>query len=89
MIDEATKEKVLPRLKKIEGQIRGIAKMVDEEVYCIDVINQVTAVRRALESTALILMKCHMESCLSEAIRAKRGTGSINELLSSINHFVR
>lgn len=89
MIDSTTKGEVLPRLKKVAGQIRGIQKMVEDEAYCIDVVNQVTAVRRALESTALILMKRHMESCLTEAIRAKRGGMKINELLDSINHFVK
>jgi len=53
MINEETKKDVLPRLKKIEGQIKGIQKMVEKERYCIDIINQVTAAQRALDQVSL------------------------------------
>lgn len=53
MINEETKRDVLPRLRKIEGQIRGIQRMVEKEKYCIDIINQLTAAERALEQASL------------------------------------
>lgn len=62
MINEETKKDVLPRLKKIEGQIKGIHKMVEKERYCIDIINQVTAAQRALDQVSLRVMRRHIES---------------------------
>ncbi len=89
MIDVAVKDQVLIRLKKIEGQIKGLQRMVEEERYCIDIVNQITAVRRALEQVALLVMKRHVESCVSEAIRLGDSTKKIEELMDTIDRFVR
>ncbi len=89
MIDTEVKKKALGRLKKIEGQIKGIQRMVDEERYCIDIVNQITAVKRALDKVALMVMKRHMESCVSEAIRMGDSTKKINELMDTVNRFVK
>ena len=89
MLNEQSKKEALTRLKKIEGQIRGLEKMVDEKRYCIDILNQVTAVRRALDSVSMILMKKHVETCVSGAIKANKGTPIINELIDSVERFVR
>lgn len=89
MIDEKTKRDALERLKKIAGQIGGIERMVDKERYCIDIINQITAVKRALDQTALIIMKKHIETCVSEAIKKDNSQGKINELLDTVDKFIR
>jgi DNA-binding FrmR family transcriptional regulator len=60
----------LKRLRRIEGQIRGIAKMVDEDKYCIDVLTQVSAATKALQSVALGLLEQHMAGCVVDAARA-------------------
>jgi DNA-binding FrmR family transcriptional regulator len=60
----------LKRLRRIEGQIRGIAKMVDEDQYCIDVLTQVSAATKALQSVALGLLEQHMAGCVVDAARA-------------------
>lgn len=60
----------LKRLRRIEGQVRGIAKMVEDEKYCIDVLTQVSAATRALQSVALGLLDEHMAHCLVNAARA-------------------
>ncbi|MCW2835505.1 MAG: regulated in copper repressor [Nocardioides sp.] len=65
-----TKAAHLKRLKRIEGQVRGIARMVDEEQYCIDILTQVSAVTKALQSLSLGLLDEHMEHCVVEAVRA-------------------
>ncbi len=65
----STKEDHLTRLRRIEGQVRGIAKMVDEDKYCIDILTQVSAVNRALQSVALGLLDEHMSHCLVDAAR--------------------
>ncbi|MGH7733172.1 MAG: metal-sensitive transcriptional regulator [Gemmatimonadales bacterium] len=64
------KERVLRRLRRIEGQVRGLQRMVDEETYCIDVLTQVAAATRALESVALELLGEHLGHCVREAVAA-------------------
>ncbi len=62
------KEAVLRRLRRIEGQVRGLQRMVDEEAYCIDVLTQVSATTRALESVALELLGDHLGHCVRDAV---------------------
>ncbi len=89
MIDEKTKKDTTDRIKRIEGQIRGIDKMIREETYCIDVINQINAARRALEKVALALVQQHMRTCLTEAINKKNGNPKIQELMKTLDQFLR
>lgn len=89
MINDDTKKILRPRIKKVIGQVEGVEKMIEGERYCIDIINQVNAVRRALEQVALIIMKRHMESCLTEAIKGRKGQEKIDEVIGSINAFIR
>ena len=84
MINEEVKENALTRLKKIEGQIRGIMKMVDQEKYCIDIINQITAAEKALDGVAKNIMKRHIESCVTEAIIQGEGQTKIDELIETV-----
>ena len=65
-----SKDDHLKRLRRIEGQVRGIAKMVEDDKYCIDVLTQVSAATKALQSVALNLLDDHMGHCLVEAARA-------------------
>ena len=62
------KQAVLKRLRRIEGQIRGLQRMVDEDTYCIDVLTQVSAATKALESVALELLDDHLAHCVREAV---------------------
>lgn len=77
------------RLRRIEGQIRGLQKMVQEERYCIDVLTQVNAVKAALESVALLLLRDHTEHCVAEAIRAGEGKDKVRELTDAVERLVR
>lgn len=63
----ANKEALLARLRKVEGQVRGLARMVEEDTYCIDVLTQVSATTRALEAVALSLLDDHLTHCVAEA----------------------
>ena len=63
----SSKEDYLRRLRRIEGQVRGLQKMVDEDKYCIDILTQVSAATKALQSVALGLMEDHLEHCVTEA----------------------
>ena len=67
---EAEQKALLTRLKKAEGQIRGIEKMVEENAYCPDILVQVSAVTQALNSFNKEWLACHIRSCVSEDIRA-------------------
>jgi DNA-binding FrmR family transcriptional regulator len=80
---------LLPRLRRIEGQIRGITRMVEEHRYCIDIIQQLTAARKALDQVSLNIMKGHINTCVSDSIRRRDGAQKINELMDTINRFVK
>ena len=90
MINASTQHDSLKRLARIEGQIKGIQRMVQEGRYCIDIINQLTAVRKALDQVGLVVMRRHVDSCVSEAIRSKKnGTAKVSELMQTIHHFMK
>ena len=63
----ANKQKYLNRLRRIEGQVRGLQRMVDEDKYCIDILTQVSAATNALESVAVALLEDHLGHCVAEA----------------------
>lgn len=85
------KDKILARMKRIEGQARGIHRMVDEEKYCIDILTQISAINKALEGVALGLLEDHLKHCVVDA--AKRGGDEaalkIKEASDAIARFVR
>jgi DNA-binding FrmR family transcriptional regulator len=83
------KPKIQARLRRIEGQVRGIQKMVDDDRYCIDVLTQVNATRAALESVALQLLADHTEHCVTEAIRSGGGAKKVRELNDAVERLVR
>jgi DNA-binding FrmR family transcriptional regulator len=62
------KDAYLKRLRRIEGQVRGIAKMIEDDKYCIDVLTQVSAATKALEAVALGLLDEHLRHCVSQAV---------------------
>ena len=64
------KDQLLNRLRRVEGQVRGLQRMVDDEVYCIDILTQVSAATRALENVALTLLDEHLRHCVTDAARA-------------------
>ena len=65
-----TKAAYLTRLRRIEGQVRGIQRMVDEDTYCIDILTQVSAVNKALQSVAVGLVEDHLNHCVRAAVAA-------------------
>lgn len=65
------KQALLNRLRRIEGQIRGLERMVDEDIYCIDILTQVSAATSALQNVALALLEQHLRHCVTDAARAE------------------
>ena len=88
---DADRDEVLRRLRRIEGQVRGLQRMVAEDTYCIDVLTQVSATTRALESVALRLLDDHLSHCVAQAI-AEGGDGApekVREASAAIARLVR
>jgi len=87
----ATKDAHLKRLRRIEGQVRGIQRMIDDDVYCIDILTQVSAATKALESTALVLLDEHLRHCVTEAIQAggDEADAKVGEASAAIARLVR
>jgi DNA-binding FrmR family transcriptional regulator len=78
------KEAVLRRLRRVEGQVRGLQRMVEEERYCIDVLTQVAAVTAALERVALLLVSDHVRHCVRTG-----GEERVDELMAVVERLVR
>jgi CsoR family transcriptional regulator, copper-sensing transcriptional repressor len=86
--DKASLER---RLARIEGQIRGLRRMVDEEAYCIDLLTQISAVERALDGVALKLLSDHTDHCVREAVTAggAEADEKVDELKAAVERFAR
>jgi CsoR family transcriptional regulator, copper-sensing transcriptional repressor len=86
---EKDKSAIQARLRRIEGQIRGIQKMIESDRYCIDVLTQLNAVRAALGGVSLQLLADHTETCVSEAIKSGKGAPKVRELNEAVERLVR
>jgi DNA-binding FrmR family transcriptional regulator len=82
------REAVLKRLRRIEGQVRGVERMVEENRYCIDVVTQVTAIQAALDKVALELLSDHAAHCVMGAEEVDR-LDRTNELMSAVKRLLR
>ncbi len=82
---QENKKKILNGLSRVEGQVRGIKRMVDEERYCVDVLNQIAAARMALARLAMLILEDHTKGCVSTAIMQEDSAESaIEELMDVI-----
>nr|WP_233569812.1 metal-sensing transcriptional repressor [Falsibacillus albus] len=81
------KEKLINRLKRIEGQVRGIQKMVNEDRYCVDILVQLSAINAAMKKVGLNLLEKHTHHCVRGAIEAGNGDESIEELMKVFEQF--
>ena len=79
----------LKRLQRIKGQIAGIERMIAGQRYCIDILQQITAVRRALEQVGLQIMQRHVQGCVVTAVKNRQGDEKIRELITAVERFVR
>jgi CsoR family transcriptional regulator, copper-sensing transcriptional repressor len=85
------KEKIQNRLRRIEGQVRGVQRMVDEETYCVDVLTQISSIVSAMERVGAILLKDHVENCVRESIEkgGLEADEKIEELTAAVERFLR
>jgi DNA-binding FrmR family transcriptional regulator len=85
----ATKTALTRRVNRVEGQVRGIGRMVDEDRYCIDILTQVAAVQSALDALARELLEHHLHGCVAHAVKSGDGDHAIAEALAVIRKFGR
>ena len=86
---QITDKQLLNRLARIEGQVRGISRMIEEKRYCIDIVNQITAAGNALDKTALLIIERHINSCVKNAINEGRGEELTDELIDTLRKLLR
>ncbi|MCL4367982.1 MAG: metal-sensitive transcriptional regulator [Actinobacteria bacterium] len=84
------KAKLLARLRRIEGQVRGLQKMIDEEQYCVDVLTQVSSVNAALQKVGMIVLEDHIQGCVRTAIaQGDDGNRAVTELIDVVERFAK
>jgi DNA-binding FrmR family transcriptional regulator len=79
---------LVTRLRRIEGQVRGIQRLVEEEAYCLDVLQQVEAMTAAADQVALLLLEDHIDGCLTHAIETGQGQPYVDEVMSVVRRAV-
>ncbi len=85
----ADKQRILTRLRRIEGQARGLAKMVDEDRYCIDIMQQIASLRAAADAVAIVLLRDHLDGCVREAVLGGGGAEKIDEVVEAVRRYSR
>ena len=80
---------LLARMKKIEGQAKGIQRMIEEGRYCIDIVQQLTALSAAADEVSLLILQDHIEGCVADAIREQHGEHHIKELMETLRKAMR
>jgi DNA-binding FrmR family transcriptional regulator len=89
VIDENLEKDAIKRLKRIEGQVAGIQRMISERRYCMDIVNQISAVEAALHKVSTLVLRNHMETCVLSAFRSTDGDDvkqKIDELMRVYNN---
>ena len=89
MVIQPNKAALVRRLNRIEGQVRGVTKMITEDRYCVDVLNQVSALQSALDAVAVQLLENHTHGCVQSAIKSGEGDAAIDELMTVMRKFAR
>jgi len=86
-----TKDEYSARLKRIEGQVRGLQRMIDEDTYCVDVLTQISSVTKALQSVGVGLVDEHLRHCVKDAVAQgdEAGDAKINEATAAIARLLR
>lgn len=90
-LSEDQREDVVKRLRRIEGQVRGIKGMVESDQYCIDILNQIAAANRALDQVALRVLDGHVRGCVRDALErgGPESDAKVEELLAAVERFSR
>ena len=90
MLNDEAKAKTRARLRRIEGQVQGLQRMLDNDAYCVDILLQISAVQGALEQVQKLLLGRHIESCVADALRSgskSERQQKVEELLEVFSRF--
>lgn len=89
METESGKTDIIKRLKRIDGQVNGILKMVEEEKYCVDILTQIAAVRAAVNKVGGLILEKHVKTCMQDALKEGDKGDVINDLVDTVQKFMR
>jgi DNA-binding FrmR family transcriptional regulator len=84
-----SKDLLLARLRRVEGQVRGIARMVEQDSYCVDVLTQISAAVSALEKVGMHLLADHIRGCVRDAVASGDGEATVEELVQVVGRFLK
>ena len=84
-----SKDAIKRRLARIEGQVRGIQRMVDEDKYCVDILDQISAARSALDKVGLHLMSDHIKGCVADAAMTEQRDEKVSELVGVVERYLK
>lgn len=88
LAEMSNKQEIVKRLKRIEGQVRGIQKMIEEDKYCADILTQVAAVRSAVNKVGGMVLEHHSKTCMSNAFKSGEGEKAVEDLINSVQRFL-
>ncbi len=83
------KDALLKRLKRVGGQVEGVARMIADDRYCVDILTQIAAIRSALDALGLKLLHEHAHGCLQDAVRSGEGDQAVDEVMQVVERFIR
>ena len=83
------KPELLTRLRKIEGQVRGLQQMVDDDRYCLDVTQQINALTAAAREVSVLILEAHLRACVQEAVQEEDGEAAIREMVTVLKKSLR
>jgi len=86
---KAEHDDILRRLRKIEGQVRGLQRMIEDDRYCLDILTQLMAVRAALDRVGIKVLDAHARGCVATAVLSGKADESIDELVAALERFMR
>ena len=89
VVVQPRKKQLLARLNRIGGQVKGVARMVEDDRYCIDILTQVSAIKSALDAVAMQIIEDHTQGCVQKAIRLGKGEEAISELMGVLKKISR
>jgi len=80
---------LLKRLRRVEGQVRGVARMIEDDKYCVDILNQIAAINAALDKVGMALLSDHIRGCVTDAVAAEGGAEKVDELVGVVGRFLK
>ncbi|MBZ4688031.1 MAG: CsoR family transcriptional regulator, copper-sensing transcriptional repressor [Clostridia bacterium] len=89
MKSQDTKKNLISRLRRIEGQVKGLQRMLEEDKYCVDILVQIAAVRAAINKVGTMIVENHMRNCLEKAAEEGRTEEMIEELTTVLSKFIK